>query len=59
MNVAKPHWLTSTIAVTGVVCALLASNNTFPKATALFAALAGLCAVCAAPTLTSKPEVKP
>jgi hypothetical protein len=62
MKITRPHWLTSLVATVGAASAALAAADTFPRATGLLAALAGVCTLLAAPTLVSSssaPAVKP
>jgi hypothetical protein len=59
MKITKPHWLTAIAASIGAICAMLLASNTLPQYQTLISAVAGICAVVAAPTLTSVPPDPP
>ena len=51
MKVAAPHWLSAVLGGLSAVAAALSAQNTFPSLTPALAAIAGLLALAATPTL--------
>jgi len=52
MGFQAPHWLTATVAVIGAACGGIVTAGVLPAYSGVFGAIAGICALLAAPTVT-------
>ena len=57
MKLTRPHWLTAVAATIGAIGSAVLAANSFPAYQGVIAAIVGVCAVLAAPTVTSSPKV--